>query len=149
MANEVVLDPEDELLHYISYTQSAANMYATTEARIRSRSIDKLIFPDDCTSFELYDMIVRHRGKDTVVISNEIINRSQYYIGQAYDLATLARELGADAEIIDICRDIGSKRAVKVYGNEYIPLRDTDHVVSPERISTRSHVENQSGMERL
>ena len=142
------LDKEDELLHFVSYTQSAMNMYATTEKQIRVRSVNQLVFPDDCTSFELFDKILRHHKDDTVYLG-EIINRCQYYIGTPYTIAELIQHLGENHEIVEICKDMEVDRAVKVYGNEYIPLQPTDKVITPERVNTRSNSSNKAAMERL
>ena len=140
------LSPEDELMHYVSYTRSASNMYETTEVLIPSRDINKIIFPTDCTSFELFDKVLRHQNDQTIFVG-EIVNRSQYYIGKKYSLDDLIRKFGESADIVEICRDSGSNAAVKVYGNEFIALRDTDQVISPDRVKTSS-TPTKSYMER-
>ncbi len=128
------IDPEDEILHYISYTRSKYNMYETIEKCIPTRDVKRMIFPRDCTSFELFDRVFRHSDTDDTIFVGEVINRSQYYIGTIYDLDAVAKELGKTSPEYELLADINPEKIVKVYGDEFLSVRDNDHVVLPSRV---------------
>lgn len=147
MSDEFEIGEHDELLHYVSLTQSAENMYATDEKRIYERDIDKLVLPYDCTSFEFFDKVLHHLGDDFVVSAGEIVNRQQYYVGTVHSVSEMVKQFGADSNIVLACQDLGCDSVVKVYGNEYLPLKKGITVIEPGRLRTCSNLDK-AGMQR-
>ena len=132
--SSIHIDPEDEILHYISYTRSKYSMYETKEICIPTRDIRRMVFPRDCTSFELFDRVFRHSDTDDTIFVGEAINRSQYYIGTIYDLNAVQKELGGDSPIYTELAEDKPDKIVKVYGDEFLSIRGNDHVVLPSRV---------------
>ncbi len=129
------LEPGDKLLHYVSYTRAKDSCYETTELQTRTHDYKEVTFPSDCTSFELYDKVL-HEHQDTTLYLGEIINREQYYIGKLFSLDKLVILFGAKSDIVRECMEAGTKMAVKVAGNEYIPVTPGAHVLSKEQVKT-------------
>lgn len=128
------LDPNDEVVHYISYTLSKYRNYETVERQIPTRDVTRMIFPKDCTSFELYDRIFRHNETYDIIYVGEVVNRSQYYIGKVYSLDELGKEVGTSSPTYKDFADSDYDKIVKIYGDEFISVASDDHVILPSRV---------------
>lgn len=126
--------PKSEIAHYISYTRSKYANYQTIVEKIPTRDVSSMVFPKDCTSFELYDRIMRAGDNADDFFLGEIINREQFFIGKVYDLPTLAKEVGNKSQIyLDMVAE-KPVAIVKIYGNEYLGLQSQAHVLLPSMV---------------
>ncbi len=128
------IDPCKTLLHYITYTRSKFNNYATCERQIPTRDMRKMIFPKDCTSFELFDKACKYDEVACKVYVGEVINRTQYYIGTSYTLVSLAQEVGGNSEIYRQIAETKPEKIVKIYGDEFLSVRTEDYIIPPQQL---------------
>ena len=130
----------NQLLHFVSFTQSKENGYKQTDKQIKEREINGITLPEDCISFYFYDKILKIKDNGTENnLDNEKINISNtYYIGKIYNRDDVINELGENATILSDMEEMLADKVVKVKGNEFYILGSEDLVISPNKVNFKS-----------
>ena len=130
----------NQLLHFVSFTQSKENGYKQTDKQIKEREINNITLPEDCISFYFYDKILKIKDNGTENnLDNEKINISNtYYIGKIYNRDDVINELGENATILSDMEEMLADKVVKVKGNEFYILGSEDLVISPNKVNFKS-----------
>lgn len=130
----------NQLLHFVSFTQSKENGYKQSDKQIKEREINSITLPEDCISFYFYDKILKIKDNGTENnLDNEKINISNtYYIGKIYNRDDVINELGENATILSDMEEMLADKVVKVKGNEFYILGSEDLVISPNKVNFKS-----------
>lgn len=130
----------NQLLHFVSFTQSKENGYKQTDKQIKEREINGITLPEECISFYFYDKILKIKDNGTENnLDNEKINISNtYYIGKIYNRDDVINELGENATILSDMEEMLADKVVKVKGNEFYILGSEDLVISPNKVNFKS-----------
>ena len=130
----------NQLLHFVSFTQSKENGYKQTDKQIKEREINGITLPEDCISFYFYDKILKIKDNGTENnLDNEKINISNtYYIGKIYNRDDVINELGENATILSDMEEMLADKVVKVKGDEFYILGSEDLVISPNKVNFKS-----------
>lgn len=131
----ITYEPDNGRLHYICITLSKAKNYQTFERQIPTRDLKKLVFPRDCTSFELYDRICHYDEQNNAIYVGEVVDRTQYYIGTTYTREQLKNKFGEEKlSKLEISKT-STDKIVEIYGGEFVNARAEDKVVSPTQLN--------------
>jgi len=131
----ITYEPDNGRLHYICITLSKAKNYQTFERQIPTRDLKKLVFPRDCTSFELYDRNCHHDEQNNAIYVGEVVDRTQYYVGKIYTREQLKSEVGENSPTYLEITKTPANKIVKISGDEFVNARAEDTVVSPTQLN--------------